>query len=169
MGVGERVAKVLHVYILKKLPMSFHCTQSRWLLFRNMKTKISMMGEDVQLKKTPGPHVWIRFCTPQVGPDIYSFSLTISFKWPTGCSHLLLPLGHLEWSTGLRTTALGISFPDQVSLANICKWSQSALGCIFCTPPEMICASDQRRCHMHRGCTGQTEEIQELPVCPAQV
>lgn len=29
MGVGERVAKVLHVYILKKLPMSFHCTQSR--------------------------------------------------------------------------------------------------------------------------------------------
>lgn len=66
------------------------------------------------------------------GPRYPLSSLSLSlFKWSTGCSHLRFPLSHLEWSISYRTAASGISFQCQVSLAHICRGSQSVLGCIF--------------------------------------
>lgn len=67
-----------------------------------------------------------------VGPDIHSIlSHCLSFKWPLVVPFFPSPISHLEWSTRFRTTALGISFPYQVSLVSSCNWSQFLLGCIF--------------------------------------
>ena len=71
------------------------------------------------------------------GPRYPLSSLSLSF-FPRASGHSYLPfsLGHLEQSTGFRTTALGISFHSQVCLASFCVFMLSHFSHIwvFATP-----------------------------------